>query len=211
MYSKPRSRCTAARASSQDKSCMSQTGGYRVERMPPSGVTLAIDWAALEGWNPGLNDAACFYAIDPDGFLQGVLDGKTIATVSAPIYDGNFAFVGLYIVEPEYRGKGYGIQLTKAMLEHIGERNAALDGVEAMAEKYARLGFRTAHRSVRHSFTPKQKQNVAVEIVPLGEVPFSELAAYDRRHFFASRENFLKVWINQPHAITFGFVDGGTL
>ncbi|HLA33082.1 MAG TPA: GNAT family N-acetyltransferase, partial [Pseudomonas sp.] len=25
-------------------------------------VDLAIDWAAAEGWNPGLHDADCFYA-----------------------------------------------------------------------------------------------------------------------------------------------------
>ena len=26
------------------------------------GVTLAVEWAAREGWNPGLHDAACFWA-----------------------------------------------------------------------------------------------------------------------------------------------------
>jgi hypothetical protein len=28
-------------------------------------LRIAVDWAADEGWNPGLNDAACFYAADP--------------------------------------------------------------------------------------------------------------------------------------------------
>jgi len=30
-------------------------------------LDLAVDWAAAEGWNPGLHDANCFYAIDPTG------------------------------------------------------------------------------------------------------------------------------------------------
>ena len=125
-------------------------GGYRVERMSPSGIALAIDWAAREGWNPGLNDAQCFYAIDPDGFLQGLLDGKTIATVSAPIYDGIFAFVGLYIVEPEYRGKGYGMALTRAMLEHIGATVVArrvFADHHAFSESEARDLLDTARRT----------------------------------------------------------------
>ena len=46
-------------------------GDYRIERMPFSGVETVIDWAAAEGWNPGLGDAACFYAIDPNGFFMG--------------------------------------------------------------------------------------------------------------------------------------------
>ena len=40
---------------------------YRIETMPFSEVETAIDWAAREGWNPGLSDAACFHAVDPNG------------------------------------------------------------------------------------------------------------------------------------------------
>jgi GNAT superfamily N-acetyltransferase len=184
---------------------------YRIETMPLSEVETTIDWAAREGWNPGLNDAACFHAIDPNGFLMGVLNGRPIARVSMPIYDDHFAFCGLYIVDPAFRGQGYGFALTKASLGYIGDRNAGLDGVEAMADKYRRLGYRTAHRSTRHTFQPKTKQPVAAEIVPLATVPFAELAAYDRRHFFAPRDEFLRRWIAQPGAVALGFVDEGRL
>ena len=39
---------------------------------------LAIDLAAAEGWNPGLNDAECFFAADVNGFLIGELAGKMV-------------------------------------------------------------------------------------------------------------------------------------
>ena len=55
-------------------------GDYLIETIPVPEVETVIDWAAGEGWNPGLGDAACFYAIDPNGFFMGVL-------VSLPIYD----------------------------------------------------------------------------------------------------------------------------
>ena len=42
-------------------------------------VATAIEWAAAEGWNPGLHDAACFYAADPSGFLVGLLEDEPIA------------------------------------------------------------------------------------------------------------------------------------
>src|SRR6478735_6372337 len=45
-------------------------------------ISLAIDWAAAEGWNPGIADAACFASVDPEGFLIAELDGAPVATVS---------------------------------------------------------------------------------------------------------------------------------
>ena len=42
-----------------------------VRRMSEADLELALDWAAAEGWNPGLHDAHCFYAADPEGFFLG--------------------------------------------------------------------------------------------------------------------------------------------
>ena len=35
-------------------------------------VRTVVDWAAAEGWNPGLHDARAFRVADPDGFLWEV-------------------------------------------------------------------------------------------------------------------------------------------
>ncbi|MEQ8175876.1 MAG: hypothetical protein ABRQ26_12490 [Syntrophomonadaceae bacterium] len=34
---------------------------YVIRSMNRSDLDIAVDWAAAEGWNPGLNDAECFY------------------------------------------------------------------------------------------------------------------------------------------------------
>jgi hypothetical protein len=44
--------------------------------MRPDEIGIAADWAAAEGWNPGLADAACFATVDPEGFLIGEVDGN---------------------------------------------------------------------------------------------------------------------------------------
>jgi hypothetical protein len=44
-------------------------------------MTIAGDWAAAEGWNPGLDDAACFATVDPNGFYMGELDGVPASTI----------------------------------------------------------------------------------------------------------------------------------
>ena len=50
----------------------------------------SLDWAATEGWNPGLDDAAAFQAADPDGFLGAFVDGEMVAGISAVAYDDRF-------------------------------------------------------------------------------------------------------------------------
>ncbi|MDD4242632.1 MAG: hypothetical protein PHG54_14480, partial [Smithellaceae bacterium] len=50
-------------------------------------VGLAVEWAAREGWNPGLHDAECFYAADPRGFFLARRDGEPVGALSAVAYD----------------------------------------------------------------------------------------------------------------------------
>ena len=53
-----------------------------VRRMAESELNLALEWAAAEGWNPGLYDAECFYAADPEGFFLGEFAGGKNASMS---------------------------------------------------------------------------------------------------------------------------------
>jgi hypothetical protein len=46
-----------------------------IRTMHARDLALALDWAAAEGWNPGLSDAACFRSADPEGFLLAEVAG----------------------------------------------------------------------------------------------------------------------------------------
>src|SRR6185436_7930699 len=93
----PRHRAPLARASQagamSDEMSDAMSDGFRVRVMRPDEVGLAADWAAAEGWNPGLADAACFATVDAGGFLIGELDGEPAATISCVNYDDRFAFL----------------------------------------------------------------------------------------------------------------------
>jgi len=88
----------------------------------------------VEGWNPGIHDGEAFRGADPEGFLIGEIDGKPIGSVSAVRYRERFGFLGFYIVKPEWRGQGYGIQLWRAGLDHLQGRVLGLDGVIAQID-----------------------------------------------------------------------------
>jgi hypothetical protein len=166
----------------------------------------ALDWAAAEGWNPGLHDAGPFHAADPEGFFGAFLDGELIGSLSAVRYGESLGFIGLYIVKPERRGQGYGMQLWQRALEHLAGRAIGLDGVVERQADYARSGFALAYRNVRYQGAAPAAGLMASGIVPLAELPFEALLRYDAQQFPAPRERFLKAWIAQPESRALGLM-----
>src|SRR5215218_8157994 len=71
-------------------------------------AAIAVQWAAEEGWNPGLDDGERFARADPGAFLCTERDGEVVATVSCARYGEAYAFIGMYIVRPDLRGQGSG-------------------------------------------------------------------------------------------------------
>jgi hypothetical protein len=191
------------------KGAVGKCPGYAVRRLQRGEVSLTRDWAAAEGWNPGLHDAVCFYETDPDGFFLGELDGEPIACLSCVAYDDTFGFVGHYIVRPEFRGQGYGIQIWRAGMAYLGARHVGLDGVLAQVGKYERSGFALAYHHLRYQGRGGGRHPVGV--VRLAGVPFDDVLAYDRRCFPAPRPGFLRGWLALPESVALGCLRRGRL
>jgi len=186
-------------------------GDYRIRTMTRNDVATAIEWAAAEGWNPGLDDAECFRAADPDGFLAGLIGDELVATVSVVKYGDSFGFLGLYIVKPAHRGRGYGLRLWNAGLAYLEGRTVGLDGVVAQQDNYRKSGFALAYRNIRYQRSGGMPAVDDVRIVPLASIPFADVNAYDRSVFVADRTRFLECWIRQPRSTALGFVRDGVL
>lgn len=182
-----------------------------IQTMTREQVDTAVAWAGNEGWNPGKHDADAFYKTDPNGFLMALSDCEPVGCVSCVAYDSAFAFLGFYIVRPEYRGKGYGLQLWQAAMRYAGERNVGLDGVLAQEDTYVKSGFSRAYRNIRFEARERQPRASSSQIVTLDQVSFNTVLAYDARFFPVERRTFLTAWLAMPNAVGLGFVDGGTL
>ncbi|MBW7847390.1 MAG: GNAT family N-acetyltransferase [Bacteroidales bacterium] len=191
---------------------MSTYSDFHIRRMTQDEVErVAIEWAAQEGWNPGLYDAASFYAADPDGFLVGLINDEPVACISAVTYPGNFAFLGFYIVAPSYRGKNYGLKIWNAAMARLQNYNIGLDGVIEQQPNYIKSGFSLAYSNIRYEGTAKPHDFNHPEIVPVHELSFDELVRYDARHFPAVRPVFLKHWFSQPESASLAVVHKGKI
>ncbi|WP_454630183.1 GNAT family N-acetyltransferase [Bradyrhizobium cenepequi] len=186
------------------------TNGLRIRTMRPDEISIAVNWAAAEGWNPGLADATCFAAADPEGFFIGELDGAPIATVSCVNYDESFAFLGCYIVRKDLRGRGYGLRIWNAAIAHAGRRVIGLDGVVAQQENYRKSGFELAYANVRYGGPAAVPDAPQANVIALADVPFATVEAYDATVFPARRAAFLRAWIGSSGHVGCALMrDGG--
>lgn len=179
---------------------------YSIRQATRTELDNAVEWAAKEGWNPGLYDANAFYAMDPNGYFMGFLDDEPIASLSAVSYGPDFGFLGFYIVKPEHRGKGYGWKVWQEAMKYLHTQNIGLDGVVAQQENYKKSGFTLAYSNVRYEGTGINKVKKSPNIIPVSKIPFDQLLRYDRQFFPADRENFLREWIKQPESLALGYV-----
>lgn len=184
----------------------SRSQRYEIATATRQQLNLAVDWAAAEGWNPGLHDADCFYAADPQGFFVGLLEGEPIATLSAVRYGRSYGFLGFYIVKSEYRGMGYGLQIWQAGLNYLQKRTVGLDGVVAQQANYIKSGFELAHRNIRYEGIggSVNLSNSQTEILTLSSIPFEAILDYDSEFFPDDRSAFLKCWVQQPASYAVG-------
>ncbi|MEC5398433.1 GNAT family N-acetyltransferase [Uliginosibacterium sp. H1] len=174
-------------------------------------VALAIAAAAREGWNPGLHDARTFPVADPDGFLIAEVEGGFAGCISAVSCAGRFGFIGLYIVQPAFRGRGIGWQLWTQGMARLQGQVVGLDGVPAQQDNYRKSGFVLAWRNARYAGRLGRVATKTPHVLPLTELGFGQLASDDARVFPAPREDFLRAWIAQPDAAALGWLEDGVL
>lgn len=185
------------------------------QQLDLAGLKTLMKWAEEEGWNPGLYDADVFYATDPDGFYGYFYNGELIAGGSIVSYNGEFGFMGLFIVKPEYRSAGMGKQLWYQRRDKLLSRlnkgaSIGMDGVLAMQSFYAKGGFEIAFRDERYERVgsafdvDKHMSEIQVEDI-------EHILTYDKQCFGFARPQFMQQWLKLEDSKTFKYVQDGRL
>ena len=185
-------------------------------------LDIAVEWAAHEGWNPGLHDADIFWATDPDGFIAAELNGEMIGSGSIVNYGGVCGFMGFFIIHPKFRGRHFGRQLWIARRDRLIKRLQAparieMDGVFNMQSFYAKGGFQFLYRDLRFQGTAQAQTSTPTsistrcDVVDLSTIAFEEINQFDQAIFMAPRSQFLQRWISQPACHALGASHNGKL
>jgi GNAT superfamily N-acetyltransferase len=172
------------------------------------------EWAAEEGWNPGLHDVEIIRRIEPDAFLALKVDDVMIGGAVATLNQGHFGFTGLFVVQPHLRGQGYGSVLWQALAARLDQglspgASRGLEGNLEMLSFYSRQGYALDFRHIRYQGAFFGIRHPS--LVDLASVPLEDIVRFDARHVPSVRAEFIQAWIQQSGAVALGILEEGVL
>ena len=106
----------------------------------------------LAGWNQTSADWARFLESAQEGCFALELDGAIRGTAATINYQGRFAWVGMVLVDPDYRGRGIGTKLLERCIEYLDAIRIPcikLDATPLGKPIYEKLGFATEYEIER--------------------------------------------------------------
>ena len=174
-------------------------------------VDIAIKWAAIEGWNPGVYDAESYFIADHNGFFMGLLDGEPISVISAVKHGSTFGFIGFFIVKSTYRKQHYGSKIMNIALNYLKGRSVGCDSVVDQQHYYEKLGFKAFCRNVRFEGVGGITNPPALDIIEVSQLPIDIINTYDKHFFPDRRAEFMKSWVSQKGSYALGVIKNGRL
>jgi len=185
------------------------------QKLDFDGLKTILQWAELEGWNPGPYDADVYWATDPDAFYGYYHDNVLMAAGFIVSYNKEFGFMGGFIVKPEYRSLGIGRKLwhqrRDKLLSRLNEgASIGMDGVIAMQDFYKKGGFEIAFRDERHEKIGEHF-DIDKNISRIGSEDIESIINYDKQCFGFTRPQFLIPWIKLPDSKSFKYLENNKL
>jgi GNAT superfamily N-acetyltransferase len=163
--------------------------------MTPNDIPGALRLNALAGWNQTESDWERFLAASPNGCLVVDDAAKVVGTATTVSYEDRFAWIGMVLVDPEFRNRGIGTRLLRRMIEYLddaGIPTLKLDATPLGKPLYEKLGFVSEYEIERWTLKRTAPVERVLNAAPLPTEQLSEIVAYDRDVFGADRSALLR-------------------
>ncbi|MBS1839539.1 MAG: GNAT family N-acetyltransferase [Acidobacteria bacterium] len=124
----------------------------QLRTMTETDIAAGMRLKELAGWNQTEADWRRFLRASRDGCFVADVDGTVCGSAATIVYGGRFAWVGMVLVDPEYRGRGIGKRLLERCIEHLDSAGVPcikLDATPLGKPLYEKLGFVTEYELER--------------------------------------------------------------
>ncbi|CAM4401477.1 MAG: hypothetical protein LEGION0398_MBIBDBAK_00247 [Legionellaceae bacterium] len=182
-----------------------------INHMTNEDMIKALSWAKEEGWNPGKYDSDAYLSADPKGCFILKKDKLAIGSITAINYSSEFSFIGLFIIDPDFRNQGYGKMLWEHATNYLKNcKSIGLYAVSEMVPRYKLSGFNVSFKNLRWSGFIKSEKKTHEKIITSANLItdntkdyIEKIAAYENSIFKVNRKNYLNNLIKLPgtHAI----------
>jgi len=178
----------------------------RLRTMTKQDIPAGLRLKELAGWNQTAADWNRFLDASPEGCFVAEVEGKVRGTATAISFENKFAWIGMVLVDPEYRSRGIGTKLLEKTIEHLDQRKMPtmkLDATPQGKPLYEKLGFVTEYGIER--WVLKKPPQADMQIVDskrelLSPVQLESIVGKDREVFGADRSPLLRsLYEEMPH------------
>jgi ribosomal protein S18 acetylase RimI-like enzyme len=147
-----------------------------------------------EQWNVSRADVKRMFNYEPNGCFIAEAKDSHVAHVFTVNY-GSLGWIGLLIVEAEYRKKGIATLLMQKAIDYLlrcGVETIKLEAVPEIADLYRKLGFVDEYDSLR--FMGKSRKTIPLQsgsTIHMQKEKIEEIAKFDAAYFGADRTTVL--------------------
>ncbi|GCE65756.1 N-acetyltransferase [cyanobiont of Ornithocercus magnificus] len=179
-------------------------------------IPFVINLARNEGFAPGVGDVNIYANTDLQGVWISRLGSNSIGCIAGIKYNLDYGFIGLYVVDRPYRGKGYGTQLWERALSHLDNvKCIGLEAAPSLVGQYKKWGFQEDSITTRWqllNLLPGCSRKIPessydLEVVSSLNISVDAIQKYDVVHEISPRPHFLSQWLNHPAGDVFSAVD----
>lgn len=190
-------------------------GGIALRPLAASDLPAAARLAALAGWNQTEEDWRILLDAASDHCLAAVANGRVVGTATAMVYGRALAWIGMVLVDPEFRRLGIATRLMETLVGDLTRvRTVRLDATPAGREVYQRLGFAdecalTRMVRPRGALAPPASSLGGARVMTAAQV--ERAIALDRRVFGANRHALLAALRRGDPAHAWSVAEGARL
>ncbi len=187
-----------------------------IRKLKKQDIPDAMRLVYAEGWNQTENDWQVLVGGARNVCVAAETEGKLVGTATAINYNNNVAWIGMVLVDREYRGRGISKILLSALMDMLETcKSVKLDATPAGQKVYEKLGFNNEfiiHRMVRNP-GPLETQISGDDVTPVLPVKdlLKEAVLFDKLVFGANRGVLLRMLAEQYPDLSGVIVEGGKI
>ena len=158
-------------------------------------IAAAVRLKELARWNQTVDDWRRLLRLEPNGCFCATVGGRVVGTTTTTTYGRDLAWIGMVLVDPDYRRLGIATRMLHAALDYLREAVVAtvkLDATPDGRPVYEKLGFKM------ESLIERWEGIAGVQAVGCSTLDASairEVLTLDRRAFGADRSKLIEMLV----------------
>ncbi len=192
-----------------------------IRELQSGDIPDAMKLVYSEKWNQTKKDWTILISNKNNVCLAATVSGKIVATATAVNYMPQVAWIGMVLVDKQFRGRGISKLLLNALFEKLRScKTIKLDATPAGEFVYKKMGFVAEYRISRmvcNSLPFEVDINSSADIHQITNENIDEIVAFDRAVFGVGRDELIRElfannpensWLIRENSTLLGFVLG---